>query len=101
MKTAFTALTAAILMTTSAAAQDVCMSTADMQSSLIDWYGEKPVSEISEDNTRLWVSDATGSWTLVRTTSSGTACVEAQGRNWSADMDAEDVHASIQARTDG
>ena len=101
MKTAFTAITAALLMTTSAAAQDVCMSTAEMQSSLIDWYGEKPVSGPSQENTRLWVSDATGSWTLVRTQGDGSACVEAQGYNWSADMDAEEVIASLQARTDG
>lgn len=101
MKTALTAITAAVLMTTSVAAQNVCRSASEMQSSLIDWYGETPVSGPLEDDTRLWVSDATGSWTLVRTTSDGKACVEAQGRNWTAGMDAEEVHASIQARTDG
>lgn len=101
MKTALTAITAAVLMTTSAVAQDVCMCASEMQSSLIDWYGEKPVSGPSQDNTRLWVSDATGSWTVVRTLQDGTACVEAQGRNWSAGMDAEEVLASIEARTDG
>ena len=100
MKTALTAIMTALVMTTPVAAQDVCMSALEMQSSLIDWYGEKPVSGPSQDNTRLWVSDATGSWTLVRTQSDGIACVEAQGRNWTAGMDAEEIIASIQARTD-
>lgn len=101
MKTALTAITASVLMTTSVAAQDVCMSSSEMQSSLIDWYGEQPVSGPSQDNTRLWVSDATGSWTVVQTKANGIACVQAQGRNWTAGMDAEEVLASIQARTDG
>ncbi|KIN74458.1 hypothetical protein [Sulfitobacter guttiformis] len=101
MKTTFTAFAAIIAMTTTAAAQDVCMNAAELQSSLIDWYGESPVSGPSRDNTRLWVSDASGSWTLVRTLSDGNACVEAQGGNWSAGMDPEEMLASIQARTDG
>ena len=88
-------------LTTSVAAQQVCMSAAEMQSSLIDWYGERPVTGPSQDNTRLWVSDATGSWTMVKTMADGNACVEAQGGNWTAGMDAEQMMATIEARTEG
>ena len=41
MKTALTAIMTALVMTTPVAAQDVCMSALEIQSSLIDWYGEK------------------------------------------------------------
>lgn len=101
MKTALMTFAAVAALATSAAAQDVCMSAAEMQSSLIDWYGERPVTGPSEDNTRLWVSDATGSWTLVRTLSDGNACVQAQGGNWNTGIDAQDMLAAIQARTKG
>ncbi|MCX7565864.1 S-adenosyl-L-homocysteine hydrolase [Sulfitobacter sp. F26169L] len=101
MKTAMTAIAALAVMATSAAAQDVCMKASEMQSSLIEWYGERPVAEPTQNDTRLWVSDASGSWTLVRNVSGGKACVVAQGRNWSADMDAQDMVAAIQARTEG
>ncbi|UWR26354.1 S-adenosyl-L-homocysteine hydrolase [Sulfitobacter sp. S223] len=101
MKTALMTIAAFSVMATAATAQEVCMSAVEMQSSLIDWYGERPVAGPTQDNTRLWVSDATGSWTLVRNLSDGNACVEAQGRNWSADNDAEEMLTAIQARTEG
>ena len=101
MKTALTAIATVAVMATSAAAQGVCMDAGEMQSSLIEWYGEQPVAGPSPDNTRLWVSDATGSWTLVRSLSGGIACVEGQGGNWTAGMDAEQVLATLDARTDG
>lgn len=101
MKTALTALATLAALSTAAAAQQVCMSQTEMQSSLIDWYGEEPVSGPAQDNMRLWVSDKTGSWTLVRSMADGNACVEAQGRNWSAGMDTQDVIAAIDARTEG
>ncbi|MEP2919673.1 S-adenosyl-L-homocysteine hydrolase [Sulfitobacter sp.] len=99
MKTAMTALAAVVAFSTAATAQQACMSHTEMQSSLIDWYGEEPVSGPMEDNLRLWVSDQTGTWTLVRSMADGNACVEAQGRNWSAGMDTQDVMAAIDART--
>lgn len=101
MKTALTAIATLAVMATSAAAQQVCMSTSLMQSSLIDWYGERPVAGPAKDNTRLWVSDATGSWTLVRTHSDGKACVDAQGRNWTPSMDPQEVLATLNQRTKG
>jgi len=101
MKTVLTAIATLTAMACAASAQEVCMSTSEMQSSLIDWYGERPASDPTSDNTQLWVSDVTGSWTLVRTLSDGNACVEAQGRNWTAGMDAEQVVAAIEARTEG
>lgn len=101
MKTALTTLAALAALATTATADQICMSTAELQSSLIDWYGESPVAGPTEDNTRLWVSDRTGSWTVVRTMADGTACVEAQGSNWSATMNARDVLATIDARSEG
>lgn len=100
MKTAMIAIVTTALMSTTAVAQDVCMSTTEMQSTLIDWYGESPVTEVSADDTRLWVSDSTGTWTLVRTMTGGTACVKAQGSNWSEEMDARTVQTAIEGRID-
>lgn len=101
MKTAFTGSIAAILLTTSAIAGEVCMHEDEMQSSLIDWYGETPVTVPSQGMTRLWVSDATGSWTLVRSHADGNACVAAKGRNWAAGMNADVVMAAIEAHIQG
>ncbi len=101
MKTVLTAIATIATLTTAAAAGQVCTSAAEMQSSLIDWYGERPVAGPSQNNTRLWVSDATGSWTMVKTMADGNACVEAQGGNWTAGMDAQQMMATNQARTEG
>ncbi|UWR22444.1 S-adenosyl-L-homocysteine hydrolase [Sulfitobacter sp. S190] len=101
MKTVVFALGATLALTTAAAAQQVCMTAAEMQSSLIDWYGERPTQGPSNDNTRLWVSDANGSWTLVRTLSDGNACVVGTGMDWVAGMDATEKVATIQARIEG
>jgi hypothetical protein len=101
MKTALITFATLAAMATSAVAQDVCMSAQEMQSSLIDWYGERPVTGPSNDNSRLWVSDATGSWTLVRTLADGNACVTAQGSNWNTNTNADEMLAEIQARTEG
>lgn len=101
MKTAVITFAALATLATSAAAQGVCMSASELQSSLIDWYGERPAADAPDNNTRLWVSDVTGSWTLVRTMADGNACVEAQGENWDANMDSGDMLAAIQARTEG
>lgn len=98
MKTALTAIATLAALATTATAEQVCMSQAEMRSSLIDWYGERPVAGPSESNTRLWVSDRTGSWTLVRSQSDGIACVEAQGRNWNESMDAQDMLTLIEQR---
>lgn len=101
MKTLFSTISAVMLASTPVLAEEVCMTTAEMQSSLIDWYGEEPVAGPSPDNTRLWVSDATGTWTLVRTLSDGNACVKATGENWSPDADAEQLLAAMETGTKG
>ncbi|MEQ6249578.1 S-adenosyl-L-homocysteine hydrolase [Sulfitobacter sp. HNIBRBA3233] len=101
MKTLFAMIATASAIGSAAAAQEVCMSAAEMQSSLIDWYGEEPVAGPSPDNTRLWVSDASGTWTLVRTMADGAACVEATGENWSPGRDASEMLAALEARDKG
>jgi len=98
MKTVLTAIAAATILASAASANEVCMSKAEMQSSLIDWYGERPATDLSADNTRLWVSDKTGSWTMVRNLSDGNACVVAQGTNWSSEMNAATVLDAVQDR---
>lgn len=101
MKTALTTIAAFALGATAAFADQVCMSSTEMQSSLIDWYGEEPVAGPTQDNVRLWVSNASGTWTLVRTLADGNACVEAQGTGWNSGASAEAMLATIRARTEG
>ena len=101
MKTALTTIAVFAALTTAALAEDVCMSAAELQSSLIDWYGEAPVANPTPDNTQLWVSDATGTWSMVRTLADGNACVTAQGTGWTAGIDSQEMMTAIQARTEG
>lgn len=80
-----TALLTSSVFTTSAAqaqSQDVCMSTAELEASLKDWYGEAPVEGYADPKQQVWASEASGSWTLVRYLTDGNACVTAQGENW-------------------
>lgn len=65
-----------------ALAGSVCMDAAEMEASLIDWYGEAPVQGARAEDQQLWASDATGTWTLVRLNTDGSACVLGQGENW-------------------
>jgi hypothetical protein len=97
MKTVITAIAAITILATAASAKDVCMEAGELRSSLIDWYGERPVEGPSLDNMRLWVSDATGSWTLVKTVGDGDACVEAQGKNWNSNLNASDMMSAVEA----
>jgi len=92
--TAFAALTT-VSVTGSASAQEVCMPTHEMRAALIDWYGERPVKGQDQGNTQLWVSDATGTWTILKTLSDGNSCVEAQGEDWMAGMANERIFAAL------
>lgn len=80
------------LSATAASAQDVsghqvCMPAEEMKASLVDWYGETPVAEPSQEGEQMWASDRTGTWTMVRLLADGNACVVAQGENWMAGID--------------
>ncbi|OAN67619.1 S-adenosyl-L-homocysteine hydrolase [Sulfitobacter sp. EhC04] len=80
------------LSATAASAQDVsghqvCMPAEEMKASLVDWYGETPVAEPSQEGEQMWASDRTGTWTMVRLLADGNACVVAQGENWMAGVD--------------
>ncbi len=68
--------------TMSSADHPVCMSADEMKAALIDWYGEEPVAEPSSDKEQVWASKSTGTWTMIKTYSDGSACVLAKGDDW-------------------
>ena len=80
----FAILTTTVLGTASLADTQVCMNAAEMEASLIDWYGEAPVEGEARDNMQLWASDRTGTWTVVRYLVDGTSCVVDQGKGWTS-----------------
>lgn len=81
--------------------EQVCMSADEMKASLIDWYGERPVSEPSDNNAQIWASAETGTWTMIKTHTDGSACVIAQGTDWMPAMIREELIADLGARTAG
>lgn len=81
---------------TSAMAQgNVCMAAGEMKAALTDWYGEKPVSPPSETKEQLWVSQETGTWTLIKSFSDGHACVLSQGKDWMTGADQDQLLAEL------
>jgi hypothetical protein len=97
MKLVISTLTLALTLTTAPAAlaQDVCMRETEMKAALIDWYAERPKGDVTENNEQLWVSDKTGTWTMVRSFSDGTACVVAQGADWMAGLTGNELLAAL------
>ncbi|MEL7131388.1 MAG: hypothetical protein AAGK77_03145 [Pseudomonadota bacterium] len=87
MERAVLSMILAAAATSAALAETVCMDAAEMEASLIDWYGEAPVRGAKAKDQQLWASDATGTWTLMQLNSDGTACVLGQGQNWSGSGD--------------
>ncbi len=79
----------------SAMAQQVCMTADEMGAALIDWYGETPNAAPSETREQLWVSEETGTWTMVKTYSDGQACVIAQGDDWMEGLEQDQLLASL------
>lgn len=82
MKPAISFVAATVLSATSLSAQEVCMSTAEMEAGLVEWYGETPVEGTRTDTTTIWASEQTGTWTLVQYLADGQSCVLAQGYDW-------------------
>ena len=70
-----------ISFTSAAHASEVCMLSDELEAALIDWYGERPVEE-SSDNIVLWASQGGKTWTIVQYNVDGTACTLGQGSNW-------------------
>ncbi|MEW9920500.1 S-adenosyl-L-homocysteine hydrolase [Marimonas sp. MJW-29] len=89
------ALAFALAAAPSAQAQEVCMTADEMKAALIDWYGERPISEPTETNEQIWVSQETGTWTMIRMFSDGNACVLAQGDGWMTGRDEAAVIARL------
>ena len=71
-----------ISFTAAAHATEFCMPSDELEAALIDWYGEHPVEE-SSDNIVLWASQGGETWTVVQYNADGTACTLGQGSNWS------------------
>lgn len=78
-----------------AQAETVCMPASEMQASLIDWYGEQPVTAPSENREQMWASKDSGTWTLVKTLADGNACVLAQGDDWMGGAEGQDLVAAL------
>lgn len=75
--------------------QDVCMPAEEMKASLVDWYGETPVAEPSDEGEQMWASDRSGTWTMVKLMADGNACVIAQGDNWMTGVEAPEQVALL------
>lgn len=82
MKLLISTLMLSLAFATYSTADTVCMPHSELKASLIDWYQERPVAAPSENQEQLWVSDGTGTWTMVKARADGTACVIAQGEDW-------------------
>ncbi len=78
-----------------AAADEVCMPIYEMKASLVDWYGERPVSDASQDGTQIWASDRTGTWTLIRLLADGNSCVIETGEDWNGGLTGNELLASL------
>lgn len=76
--------------------QDVCMPFGEMKASLVDWYGETPVAEPTDEGEQMWASDRSGTWTLVKLLADGNACVVAQGQNWMAGVETPEQLALLE-----
>ncbi|WP_299139867.1 S-adenosyl-L-homocysteine hydrolase [uncultured Tateyamaria sp.] len=76
----------------------VCMSSTEMEATLIDWYGEAPIAETATQSTQVWASDDSGTWTLVQYLADGQSCVLAQGSDWGASVSEDLLLAGLADR---
>jgi hypothetical protein len=66
-------------------AQTACGKRDQIVTRLAEKYGEQHRSSGLQDPTRLvevWISQSTGTWTLLFTRADGLACIAASGSNW-------------------
>jgi hypothetical protein len=73
--------------TTVAVPQTVCKPWREVVSELGDRYAERPVAYGTQPNGHLlqvFVSEQTGTWTLVTMRPNGTACLIGAGQGWEA-----------------
>ena len=87
-------LLAATVSLAQANSQPICMSTTELEASLVDWYGEQPVRQINE-NSVLWASQQKGSWTVVTHKQNRTSCVIEQGEGWTLESMTQDLVAEL------
>ncbi len=92
---AFSTALALAFAASAAQAEQVCMNAGEMEASLIDWYGETPVSAPNADSEQIWASEHTGTWTMVKLLSDGNACVIAQGEDWMGGLAEEEMLAAL------
>lgn len=76
-------------------AEEICMPAAELEASLIDWYGEKPVAE-GPRGLVVWSSDEGNTWTLVAYKANGTACALEQGRDWNGAVSVAQLASDVQ-----
>lgn len=76
-----------VLMAGQAGAQPApCFDRAMVAERLSDGYGETQffVGELQDGLLEVWISERTGTWTLLLTTPNGLTCVLSSGTGWSA-----------------
>jgi hypothetical protein len=70
---------------TAALAVRACGDYVELRGVLADQFGEQPASSgLAEDGTlmQIFASATTDTWTMIKVTPSGQACVLAVGRDW-------------------
>lgn len=83
-----TAMFTCSMLVSTAHAQMACGQHEVVTKRLTDSYGEKRVGiGLAGETTafELYANETTGTWTVLRTDTSGTSCVMAVGRDWQAD----------------
>lgn len=75
------------LLTLAQMAQPACAPHATVAARLATRFGEAPqFAGLTRDGSLLeaWANRETGTWTLLRVTPDGTACLMASGEDWTA-----------------
>ncbi|MCR8825440.1 hypothetical protein [Pseudosulfitobacter koreensis] len=88
-------ITALIFSASAAMADSVCMSSAEMEASLVDWYDEAPVAGQENKDTQIWASERNGTWSLVQYLPDGNSCVLETGEDWNDGSDAGALLAQL------
>lgn len=88
-------IAALIFSASTAMAAGTCMSSAEMEASLVDWYGETPVAGQEAKDTQLWASERNGTWSLVQYLPDGNSCVLESGEDWNGGKDADELVAML------
>ena len=88
------ALSAALAVTGGTASAQACSDRTALVERLASKYGEVFAGGGLRDSStvfEVWMSEDTGTWTILLTQANGTACIMASGTNWREALPAEMV----------